>query len=413
MTSATTPSPTRPREPKTKLLFATIAAGGGHVATAEAMAAAVTLHDPERLEATVVDYMKEVGSREAAVGALDARHKELWKRALRFPVSARLGQRVIDALPHLTLKMQRRFLTKFAEAAAADLAQRRPDLVVSNHGLLTTGLALAKRDYGLKLPVLTFATETHNISAYWADPQADHVLVPNAGVRADLQRMGVPLEKMEVTGYPVQQAFLQAPGKTEARVRLGLSERFTVLVSLGGEGIGGDPLHTVHTLAQARPHAQIVVMCGRNETLLRRVEALQVDVLRADNLRAYGFSREMAVFLAASDVVVGKAGPASVYETLAVGRPLLITSYAGLNEKGVTSFVVEQGLGHYVPSTDALLNALSLYEQNGEQNDRAQDVLARCRALDLKGQTDAVTRAVLTYLHRTTDSPTFYNVQTF
>ena len=404
MTSATTLSPTSPRELGAKLLFATIAAGGGHVATAEAMAAAVTRHSPERLEVTVVDYMKEVGKREAAVGALDARHKELWKRALRFPVSARLGQRLIDALPGLTVTMQRRFLARFAEAAAADLAERRPDLIVSNHGLLTTGLALAKRDYGLSVPVLTFATETHNISAYWADPQADHILVPNDHVRADLQRMGVPNEKLEVVGYPVQQAFLNAPEKAEARARLGLGERFTALVSLGGEGIGGDPLHIVQALAQARPHAQIVVMCGRNETLLR-----QVDALHADNLRAYGFSQEIAVFLAASDVVVGKAGPASVYETLAVGRPLLLTSYAGLNEKGVTSFVVEQNLGHYVPSTDALLNALSLYEPKG----RAQDVLARCRALDLKGQTDAVARAILSYLNRTTRSPTLYNVQTF
>ena len=405
MTPATTLLPTRASALKAKLLFATIAAGGGHVATAEAMAAAVTRHYPGQLEAVVTDYMKEVGNREAAVAAFDERHKELWKRALRFPLSARLGQRLIDALPNLTVKVQRRFLARFAEVAAADLAERRPDLVVSNHGLITTGLALAKRDYGLRVPVLTFATETHNISAYWADPEADHMLVPNRGVLADLNRMGVPADKIDVVGYPVQQAFLQAPDKAEARARLGLLNRFTLLVSLGGEGIGGDPLQTVRVLAAARPHAQILVMCGRNETLRRKVAALQ-----APNLRAYGFSRDMAVFLAASDVVVGKAGPASVYETLAVGRPLLITSYAGLNEQGVTRFVAEQGLGHYVPSTAALLEALRLYEradpgQGNPRSDRVQEVAARCRALDLKGQTDAVAQAILGYLNRFKPTP--------
>lgn len=390
------PATTLPPAARGKLLFATIAAGGGHVATAEAMAATLKLRYPEQLEATVSDYMKEVGINEAEVEHFDRRHKDLWKRALRFPWSARLGQRLIDALPHLTLKVQRRFLAGFAKTAAADLEQRRPDLVVSNHGLITTGLALAKRDYGLNVPVVTFATETHNISAYWADPEADHILVPNEGVLADLNRMGVPAEKMEVVGYPVQPAFLQAPEKKEARAHLGLDDRFTVLVSLGGEGIGGDPLHTVRTLFAARPHAQIVVMCGRNETLKRKIAAL-----KADNLRAYGFSHEMAVFLAASDVVVGKAGPASIYETLAVGRPLLITSYAGLNERGVTRFVVEKGLGQYVPSTASLLSALKLYEQA----DRVQDVAERCRELDLKGQTDAVVHAILRYLHGVTGSP--------
>ena len=93
-----------------------------------------------------------------------------------------------------------------------------------------------------------------------------------------------------------------------------------------------------------------------------------------------------------------------------MGRPLLITSYAGLNEQGVTRFVAEQGLGHYVPSTAALLEALRLYEQadpgqGNPQSDRVQDVAARCRALDLKGQTDAVAQAILGYLNRFKPTP--------
>ena len=392
-TNALTPSP-GVTTPHAKVFFATIAAGGGHVATAQAMAAAVQTQRPGLVTTAVSDYMREVGRHSAAVERFDRRHKELWKRALRFPLSARLGQRLIDALPHLTVTVQRRFLAQFAAAAAADLKVRRPSLVVSNHGLLTTGLAFAKRVYGLNVPVLTFATETHNISAYWADPEADHVLVPNRGVLADLQRLGVPAAKMTVVGYPVQQAFLQAPSREAARAHLGLSERFTVLVSLGGEGIGGDPLATVRALSAARPQAQIVVMCGRNETLKRRVAALG-----AANLRVEGFSDDMAVFLAASDVVVGKAGPASVYETLAVGRPLLVTSYAGLNEKGVTRFVGEQGLGRYVPTTDALLRGVAFYETP----QRAREVAELCRQLDLKTQTDAVAQAILSYLDRVSD----------
>ncbi|CAN5852536.1 glycosyltransferase [soil metagenome] len=388
-----TPSPGAPTS-HAKVFFATIAAGGGHVATAQAMAAAVQLHRPGLVTTAVSDYMQEVGRRVAAVERFDRQHKEMWKRALRFPLSARLGQRLIDALPQLTIQTQRRFLARFAEAAAADLTSRRPGLVVSNHGLVTTGLALAQRDYGLTIPVLTFATETHNISAYWADPSADHVLVPNGGVLADLQRMGVPPEKMTVVGYPVQQAFLQAPTQEAARAHLGLADRFTVLVSLGGEGIGGDPLATVRALGAARPQAQIVVMCGRNEALKRRVETLG-----AANLRVESFSSEMAVFLAASDVVVGKAGPASVYETLAVGRPLLVTSYAGLNEKGVTQFVGEQGLGRYVPTTAALLAGVAFYAVP----ERAREVAERCRKLDLKGQTNAVAQAILSYLDHVSD----------
>src|SRR3712207_7972196 len=47
-----------------------------------------------------------------------------------------------------------------------------------------------------------------------------------------------------------------------------------------------------------------------------------------------------------SDVFVGKAGPSSVYEALAVGRPVLASGYAGLNELGVVRFIESRGLGH-------------------------------------------------------------------
>ena len=131
------------------ILFATIAAGGGHVATARAMAEAVEHHYPGRFELRVSDYMKDLG-----IAGLDRFHKDSWRRALRYPILARVGQRVIDAFPRLTIAVQRRILRGFARAAAADLGEDPPLLIVSNHGLITTGLAEAKRLYGLEVLIL-------------------------------------------------------------------------------------------------------------------------------------------------------------------------------------------------------------------------------------------------------------------
>ncbi len=364
--------------PKPRFLFATIAAGGGHVATARAMQQALERGYPGRFELLVSDYMKELGGLEPRVASFDTRHKAMWRDALRLPVSARIGQRLIDAFPHLTQRVQRRLLDAFARTAARDLAANPYDLIISNHGLLTTGFSVAKQRYGLMTPVLTFATETHNISAYWADPEAERILVPNEEVRRRLGRLGVPEGKLEVVGYPVQQAFLQAPDKAEARAALGLEDRFTVLVSLGGEGLGGEGATLAETLADAR--WQVIVMCGRNERLKARLSAL-----KRPNLQAQGFTEEMASFLAASDVVVGKAGPASVYEALAVGRPVLVTSYAGLNEWGVVEFVAREGLGAYTPRLSEVLSELKRYAASPQA---LGEVAERCRGLNLAEQTE-------------------------
>src|SRR5215210_6705829 len=216
-----------------EILFATIAAGGGHVAGAHAMSEAVERYYPGRFELRVSDYMKDLG-----VIRLDRFHKNSWRRALRYPVLARIGQRLIDAYPRLTIAAERRILRDFARAAAADLRENPPLLIVSNHGLITTGLAEAKHRYGLEVPVLTFATEPFNISAYWGEPRADRVIVASEDGRRRLLRFGVSADRMMIIGRPVRQAFLKAPAKPGARARLGLEDRFTCLISFGGEGVG-------------------------------------------------------------------------------------------------------------------------------------------------------------------------------
>jgi UDP-N-acetylglucosamine:LPS N-acetylglucosamine transferase len=366
------------------ILFATIAAGGGHVAGAWAMAESIERHYPGRFELRVSDYMKDAG-----IAGLDRFHKDSWRRALRYPVLARVGQRVIDAFPRLTIAVQRRILRGFARAAAGDLGGDPPLLIVSNHGLITTGLAEAKRLYGLEVPVLTFATEPFNISAYWGDPRADRVLVASEESRRTLLRFGVPAEKMTVIGRPVRQAFLNAPAKDEAREHLGLEDRFTCLVSFGGEGVGRNPRAYIRSLLDTDIPLQVVVITGRNEALKDELKSLGVERLRVE-----GFVDNLAEYLAASDVFVGKAGPSSVYEALAVGRPVLASGYTGLNELGVVRFIEGRGLGHHVRTTAALVREVRRYA--GDPG-LLQEVARRCRELDLATSTERFAHHIVRY----------------
>lgn len=369
-----------------RVLFATIAAGGGHVASARAMAEAIEQVAPGRYECRVSDFMREVGCE-----GFDERHKAMWRWALRYPQAARIGQRAIDALPTLTMRVQRRLMAPFALQAATRLKDDPVDLIVSNHGLLTTGLALAQRRHGLTVPVLTFATEPHAISAYWADPWAGHVLVPTEETRTTLQRMGVPADSLEVVGYPVQQAFLAPWDKSAARRQLGLEDRFTCLVSLGGEGVTARPAALLDALRMEPPAPHVVVICGRNDALRDELLAAQLPDLRVE-----GYVDGMAAYLAASDVVIGKAGPASVYEALAVGRPVLVTAYAGLNERGVVRFLEQRSLGRYVRDTTELRRALRRLR---DDPNALISVEARCRELGLRQQTEALARRIVSFLH--------------
>lgn len=378
-------------ERRPRILFATIAAGGGHVAVARAMAEAIEHHYPGRFELRVSDYMKEVGVKKVA--DLDRLHKNIWRFMLRYPVLARTSQRVMDAFPRTTVAIQRRLVRGFARAAADDLGRDPPQLIFSNHGLMTAGLAEAKRIGGLEIPVLSFANELVGICSYWADPRADRIVVPSDEARRDLMRFGVPESRLSFVGfgYPVRQAFLNAPAKREARARLGLEDRFTCLVSSGGEGVERNQPEIVQTLLGSDVPLQVVVIAGRNELLKQELRTLETG---ENALRIEGYVEDMATYLAASDVFVGKAGPASVYEAVVVGRPALVTGYAGLNEVGVARLVEGRGLGRYVRSPQELLREVRRYALDPAL---LEEVARRCRELEPASASERLAHYVVRY----------------
>ena len=350
------------------------------------MAQAVEANYPDTYRLELSDLMKDAG-----FNRFDALHKRSWRRALENPWTVTWGQRLIDKVPGLTVKTHRLLLRNFAKDAAERLRERGPELIVANHGWLTTALTLAQRRFGLETPVLTFQTSTLDATALWADPHAERFLLGSPVAKDVLTQLGVSRDKMDVVGYPVKQAFIHAPSKRCAREQLGLRDSFTCLISLGGEGVGGQPRALIRALRSLQFPVQIIVITGRNEALRRDLEALSTKDLL---LHPQGFVDNMADFVAASDLVVGKTGPAAVFESLAVGRPVLAPSLSGGIENQMLHFLETHGLGGYVPTMDALKAAVSRYYHEPE---RLAQVEARARAFDFPDMTERVGHYIVHY----------------
>jgi UDP-N-acetylglucosamine:LPS N-acetylglucosamine transferase len=102
----------------------------------------------------------------------------------------------------------------------------------------------------------------------------------------------------------------------------------------------------------------------------------------------------MAEYLAACDLFIGKAGPSSVYEALAIGRPVLATGYAGLNELGVVRFIEREGLGCHVRTNAALVREVRHYAGD---HSLLEEVARRCRGLDLSTTTERFAHHIVHY----------------
>lgn len=361
------------------ILFATIQAGGGHVATARAMQAAVEAAGPGRWRTRLSDHMADLG-----LERQDRQHKQLWKWLLARPQLIRSGQRFMDALPAATRRWHQLTLAEFARRASRDLNEAGTRLVVANHGWLATGLTLAQARYGLRSRVLVFATEPFDASALWAEPAAQLVVAPSEAARRSLLRLGLPADRIRVVGYPVSPAFLRPAAQPP------LTSGLRITVSLGGEGTGADPVPLIRSLLEAGHHTE--VLTGRNSALLAGLERLQDG---SGRLVLHGFTDRVADIIAGSHLTVGKAGPASVMESLALGRPFLATGYAGLNELAVIRFLEQRGLGRLVSSTGQLLEAADAYRRQPELLAQAT---ADCRQLDFPGMAERLARAITGFL---------------
>jgi 1,2-diacylglycerol 3-beta-galactosyltransferase len=364
-----------------RIVFASIAAGGSHMSTAAAMKEAIEREFPGKYEIDVFDIMREFGFTDS-----DRRHKAVWKAALANPWSIVLVQHLIDASPRITNRILRISLRDFAAAAARRFRESDPALIVANHGWMVVAMTTAQRRYGLDVPVVSFETSTLNANALWAEQDAERFIVASPVSARRLARLGVPTERIDVVGYPVRASFLDAPSKSAARKRLGLGERFTVLVSLGGEGVG---VSVEAVLEAAEPFGNeigVVLIAGRNRELYRSAtEASR----RIGGLTVRGFVDNMADYVAACDVVVGKTGPAAVYEILSVGRPIIAPRKSGLVENKLLSVLERNRIGCYAPTAEEIGRRLRRYLEHPRS---LEQVSATCRDLDFPGMAKRIAR---------------------
>jgi len=153
-----------------------------------------------------------------------------------------------------------------------------------------------------------------------------------------LARIGVPREKLRVTGIPVDPLFETPVNRTAAREQLGLDANATIiLISAGAYGVSPVEQLVRDLLALQRPW-QIAAIAGKSEKTRKRLEELSNEAgalpSGSPRLCPVGFTTEMDKYMAAADLLVGKAGGLTISEALARALPMaLIEPIPGQEER--------------------------------------------------------------------------------
>ena len=93
------------------------------------------------------------------------------------------------------------------------------------------------------------------------------------------------------------------------------------------------------------PLGQMIIVCGRNERVRKRLSRMKWSIPTA----VHGFVDNVPALMAQSHVLVTKAGPSTIIESINNGLPILLTGYIPGQETGNVDFVVNRRVGLYSP----------------------------------------------------------------
>lgn len=332
------------------ILFAISDTGGGHRAGAAAIDAALAQLAGPDTERHIVDLLAStklplIKDAPDLYGQLSTR----WLPVFDLMFQVTNGRRRVDALTQFVYLSAHRNIVRTLE-------KTRPNLVVSVHPLVNRLIGNARRTYRLSFRFVTVVTDLVSLHSSWADPDAELCIVPTDEAYQLLLRRGFPAGKLIRTGFPVHPKFTTYNGtRREARAALGVSlDPFTVLVTSGGVG-SGQLRDLVLTLGQAYPDAQLLVVTGKNAALRAELQALGLR----PSIHIYGFVDNMEVLMAASDIIITKAGPGTLMEALVMRRPVIVTEAVGMQERGNIDFVLNHELGAFCPTPDRIVPAIA------------------------------------------------------
>ena len=317
------------RTGKPRVLLLSARSGAGHVRAAEALEKAFLARGDSTVEhIDALDYVSKLFER-----AYDRAYLAMVRRAPEW--MGVLYERTDQPWQHLRPRLALDRLNTRPMIRLLNSVQ--PDLCVATHFLPAEMIAwlIAKKKLRARNAIVVTDYDVH---AMWLCRTVDRYYLAVEEAAEYLANIGVRREKLRVSGIPIDPLFAVPLPRARAREQLGLDPEATaILISAGGYGIG--PVEQlVKNLLELERAWQVVAIAGKAEKTRKRLEELARAASRlpsgAPRLSAVGFTTEMDKYMAAADLMVGKAGGLTTSECLARALPMaLIEPIPGQEER--------------------------------------------------------------------------------
>ena len=239
---------------------------------------------------------------------------------------------------------------------ASWLERFQPDVVVSTFPPYPYLLQQISRSNRTCKSVVV-VTDSITVNAIWYRCEAEFFLVPNEQSAAVVRTGGIALDKIRIFGFPVNPKFadLAQNGQRSRREPSdvdGWPERGTSREA-SHQSTSENSRHVLYVINAGTRHApelvdklldleiNLTVTVGHNDRVRRAIEL----VARNRRIDILGWTDQLPRLLCQSHLLIGKAGGATVQETIAAGCPMIINHIVSGQEEGNAQLIVETNSG--------------------------------------------------------------------
>ena len=266
---------------------------------------------------------------------------------------------------------------RYADKLWMYLSGRHYDAVIATHVFPALTMTHIKRHIRSDVPAYFVATD-YSCAPYVHETEMDGYFIPHVALRGKFLEAGVPFSRIVPSGIPVVERFVTRRSQAEARRILELPEEGKiVLVMTGSMGFGDAEGQVLALYRLLGEKARIYVMGGNNEKLK---ETLRSEY--ADAVTVLDYTREVPLYMDASDVLITKPGGLSTTESAVCEIPTVLTTpIPGWEEENV-DFFTRHGLARFATDPENIARQAKLLLDDQD----AREAMKACQRREINKQ---------------------------
>lgn len=363
-----------PDNSRRKLQFLYFDAGGGHRAAATALKAVIE-QQQRPWDVELVNIQEVLEPLDIFRRYLRIRMEDVYNLLLRkgWTLGSGYMLKIMHGLIRLYHRGQVRVLAEYWR-------KNPPDLVVSLIPNFGRAVFQALQTSQPAVPLLTILTDMADYPPhFWMERQPQYYVCGTDRAVEQAVALGHSRERIFRTSGMILRPHFYEPlevDRAAERVRLGLAAEVpTGILLFGGQG-SRVMKSIVERLQACQQPLQLIALCGRNEALAAELRKIQGPV----KVHVVGFTQDVPYYMHLADFLIGKPGPGSISEALAMHLPVIVESNAWTlpQERFNAQWVVQQGVGLCLPDFREITPAVESLLSSG----RLAELRARTAAMD-------------------------------